>query len=150
MPRLKPRSVSPLPALIGWRERVRLPQLAVGIVTAKVDTGAKSAALHAEDIEIHGGRVRFRVPLNGRDHAYDLPLAGHRRVKSTSGHSEARAVIETDVVIGEHRFATEITLTNRTDMGVPMLLGRASIKGRFVVHPGKSFILSRKRKRKSP
>ena len=77
-------------------------------------------------------------------------LAGHRRVKSTSGHSEARAVIETDVVVGEHRFAIEITLTNRTDMGVPMLLGRSSIKGRFAVHPGKSYILSRKRKRKTP
>jgi hypothetical protein len=150
MPRLKPRSVSPLPALIGWRERVRLPQLAVGMIVAKVDTGAKSAALHAENIRVHGTRVRFRVPLNGRDHEYDLPLAGHRRVKSTSGHSEARAVIETDVVVGEHRFATEVTLTDRTDMGVPMLLGRSSIKGRFVVHPGKSFILSRKRKRKAP
>ena len=150
MPRLKTRTPSAPPALIGWRERVRLPQLAVGIIVAKVDTGAKSAALHAEDIEVHGGRVRFRVPLNGRDHEYNLPLAGHRRVKSTSGHSEARAVIETDVVVGEHRFAIEITLTNRTDMGVPMLLGRSSIKGRFAVHPGKSYILSRKRKRKTP
>lgn len=148
MPRLRPKTPSTLPQLIGWRERVRLPELAIGIITAKVDTGAKSAALHAEDIEVHGSRVRFRVPLNGRDHQYDLPLAGHRRVKSTSGHSEARAVIETDVKIGEHRFATEVTLTNRTDMGVPMLLGRASIKGRFVVHPGRSFILSRKKKRK--
>ena len=148
MPRLKEKPTRREPLLIGWRERVRLPELAVGIIIAKVDTGARSAALHAEDIEVHGSRVRFRVPLNGRDHVYDLPLTGHRRVKSTSGHSEARAVIETDVQVGEHRFTAEITLTNRTDMGMPMLLGRAAVRGRFVVDPGRSFLLSRKKKRK--
>ena len=148
MPRLRTKSdPAPAPVLIGWRERVRLPELGVGLITAKIDTGARSAALHAEDIEVHGSRVRFRVPLNGREHQYDLPLAGHRRVKSTSGHSEARAVIETDVVVGSHRFAAEITLTDRADMGVPMLLGRASIRGRFVVHPGRSFILSKKKRK---
>jgi hypothetical protein len=149
MPRLRTKPVpAAAPALIGWRERVRLPELGVGLIIAKIDTGARSAALHAEDIEVHGGRVRFRVPLNGREHQYDLPLTGHRRVKSTSGHSEARAVIETDVVIGNHRFVAEITLTDRTDMGIPMLLGRASIRGRFLVHPGRSFLLSRPRKKK--
>lgn len=148
MPRLRSKSPAPPPPLIGWRERVRLPELGIGLITAKVDTGARSAALHAEDIQIHGARVRFRVSINGRDHHCDMALAGHRRVKSTSGHSEARAVIESDVVIGAHRFATEITLTDRTDMGVPMLLGRASVRGRFVVHPGRSFIISAKKKKK--
>lgn len=150
MPRLKSKShtASP-PPLIGWRERVRLPELGVGLIVAKIDTGARSAALHAEDIEIHGHRVRFRVPINGRDHHCDLPLRGHRRVKSTSGHSEARAVVETDIMVGSHRFTAEVTLTDRADMGVPMLLGRASIRGRFMVHPGRSFILSRKKKRKA-
>lgn len=147
MPRLRNRTPAPPPELIGWRERVRLPQLGIGLIIAKVDTGARSAALHAEDIEIHGSRVRFRVHVNGRDHHCEMQLAGHRRVKSTSGHSEARAVIETDVVVGHHRFAVEITLTDRTDMGVPMLLGRAGIRGRFLVHPGRSFIVSAKKKK---
>jgi hypothetical protein len=149
MPRLRNKPSAPLPELIGWRERVRLPQLGIGLITAKVDTGARSAALHAEDIEIHGSRVRFRVSINGRHHHCEMSLAGHRRVKSTSGHSEARAVIETDVVVGHHRFPAEITLTNRTDMGVPMLLGRASIRGRFVVHPGRAFLVSARKKKKA-
>jgi hypothetical protein len=148
MPRLKSRlhPIS-LPTLIGWRERVRLPSIGIGPIIAKIDTGARSAALHAEDIRVSGARVRFRVPVNGRDHHCELAIKGRRRVKSTSGHSETRLVVETDVKIGHHRFATEITLTDRTDMGVPMLLGRASILDRFAVHPGRSFIISRKKKK---
>lgn len=148
MPRLKSR-LTPfsLPTLIGWRERVRLPAIGIGPIIAKIDTGARSAALHAEDIRVQGHRVRFRVSVNGRDHVCDLAIKGRRRVKSTSGHSETRLVVETDVKIGSHRFATEITLTDRTDMGVPMLLGRASMRGRFAVHPGRSFIISRKKKK---
>ncbi len=151
MPRLKPRldPHSP-PLLIGWRERIRLPAIGIGPIIAKIDTGARSAALHAEDIEIHGHRVRFRVPINGRNHHCDLPLRGERRVKSTSGHSQTRVVVETEVEIGPHRFAVEITLTDRTDMGVPMLLGRASVRSRFVVHPGRSFIISRKKRKIRP
>ncbi|MFT3989705.1 ATP-dependent zinc protease [Aestuariivirga sp.] len=148
MPRLKPRTKAETPPpLIGWRERVRLPELAVGRIMAKIDTGARSAALHAEDIQTFGHRVRFTVLVNERQHHCERPIIGRRRVKSTSGHSEMRLVIETDVKIGDHRFPIEVTLTDRTDMGVPMLLGRASIRGRFVVHPGRSFILSRKKRK---
>jgi hypothetical protein len=146
MPTLRP-TLYPRP-LIGWRERVVLPKLGLGPLIAKVDTGARSAALHAEDIIIRGLRVRFAIPNNGRKHHYELPIKGQRRVKSTSGHSEMRAVVETEIAIGPFKFSAEITLTNRTDMGVPMLLGRATIRGRFIVHPGRSFLISRP-KRKS-
>jgi hypothetical protein len=142
MPRLKPIASSTL-RLIGWRERVRLPELALGTLIAKVDTGARSAALHAEEIVIHGNRVRFVVPVNGKNHHHDLPLAGHRRVKNSSGRTESRAVIETAIAIGDEQWQAEVTLTNRRDMGVPMLMGRATIRGRYAVHPGKAFILSR-------
>jgi len=91
--------------------------------------------------------VRFVVPVKGRNHHCSLPLRGHRKVKSTSGHSQTRAVIETEVKIGSMRFPIEITLTDRTDMGVPMLLGRASIRGRYVVHPGRTNILSAKKRK---
>ena len=146
MPRLKSKTVE-TPALIGWRERVSLPELGVGLIIAKVDTGARSAALHATDIRIHGHRIDFTVPVKGRNHHCSLPLKGHRTVKSTSGHRETRAVVETDVRIGTTKFAIEVTLTDRTDMGVPMLLGRASIRGRYVVHPGKSHIVSAKKRK---
>jgi hypothetical protein len=92
--------------------------------------------------------VRFAIPKNGRKHHFELPIKGQRRVKSTSGHSEMRAVVETEIAIGPVKFSAEITLTNRTDMGVPMLLGRATIRGKFIVHPGRSFLISRP-KRKS-
>ena len=71
MPRIKSRETPAPPPLIGWRERVKLPQLGIGTILAKVDTGARTAALHAEDIERHGHRVRFRVPVNGREHHCD-------------------------------------------------------------------------------
>jgi hypothetical protein len=133
--------------MIGWKERVYLPDLGLGPIVAKVDTGARSAALHAENIAIRGKRVRFSVHVNGRNHWQDKALAGHRRVKSSSGHSEQRAVIETALTVGRHTYAIEVTLTDRTDMGVPMLLGRSSVRGRFLVNPAKSFILSKTAKR---
>jgi hypothetical protein len=149
MPRIKPRNLKDtLPDLIGWRERVHLPELGLGPLIAKIDTGARSAALHAEDIVVRGHQVKFTVPVNGHRRHLELPLKGQRRVKSTSGHSEIRVVIETQVAVGKSVFSAEITLTDRTDMGVPMLLGRASVRGRFIVHPGRSFLLSRP-KRKS-
>lgn len=129
--------------LIGWRERVLLPEIGLGPLIAKIDTGARSGALHAENIVIRGHIVHFTVPLDGRIHHCSLPVRGARRIKSTSGHSQHRLVVETTVAIGGHSYATEITLTDRTDMGVPMLLGRVFLRGRFLVHSGRSFLLSK-------
>ena len=135
------------PLLIGWREKVSLPELGIGRFVAKIDTGARSAALHATDIEMSGHQVRFVVTLAGRHHHCEAPLTGMRWVKSSNGFSEHRAVIETQVRIGHERFVIEVTLTDRTDMGVPMLLGRTSLGSRFLVNPARSHILSaRKRK----
>ena len=90
---------------------------------------------------------RFRRPT--RHHHCRLPLKGLRRIKSSNGHIETRAVVETDVKIGATTLRMEITLTDRTDMGVAMLLGRSSIGHDFLVHPTKTNILSA-RKRKAP
>ena len=135
------------PVIIGWREKVSLPELGVGTFAAKIDTGARSAALHATDIRQDDHHVTFVLPLEGRHHHCRLPLKGMRRVKSSSGHTETRAVVETEVKIGKRVLRMDVTLTDRTDMGVPMLLGRNSIGHDFLVHPTKSNILSaRKRK----
>jgi hypothetical protein len=135
------------PRLIGWRERVGLPALGLGPFIAKIDTGARSAALHAENIKVHGRKVWFRIPHGTRHHYVELNHKGERRVKNSGGRSESRVVIETVVTIGADSFPVEFTLTNRSDMGVPMLLGRAAMRGRYVVHPGRSFLLSREKKR---
>ena len=140
--------------MVGWREYVKLPGLGIGKFIAKIDTGARSAALHAEDIEIsgHGQRktVKFTVLIEGRHHQCQLPLIGERRVKNSSGSSELRAVVETEIQLGKRRIASEVTLTNRTDMGVPMLLGRATVRDHFLVHPGRSFLISARKPAKKP
>ena len=138
------------PVIIGWRERVSLPELGVGSFTAKVDTGARSAALHATDIEPQDHHVQFVLPLKGRNHHCRLPLKGMRRVKSSSGHTETRAVVETDVKVGKRILHIEVTLTDRADMGVPMLLGRSSIGHDFLVHPTRTNILSARKRKKTP
>lgn len=134
------------PVIIGWRERVSLPQLGVGTFTAKIDTGARSAALHATNIRQDDHHVTFVLPLQRRNHHCRLPLKGLRKVKSSSGHIETRAVVETDVKIGKHIITMEVTLTDRTDMGVAMLLGRSSIGHGFLVHPTKTHLLSARKR----
>ena len=128
--------------LIGWREDIILPEFGNGLLIAKIDTGARTAALHAENIRVEGKYVAFQ--LDGASHK--VALVGLKRIKSSNGYSELRPIIETIVEVGSHQFATEITLTNRTDMDVPMLLGREALKGRFLVNPSRSFILSRRKK----
>jgi hypothetical protein len=133
--------------LVGWKEHVRFPKLRLGPIVAKIDTGARTAALHADVIEVSGRRVRFVIiDDEGRKRIYRAPLVGHKRVKSSNGATEVRAVIRATLELGGKSIKAEITLTDRTDMGVPMLLGRATIKGHFVVNPAKTFLLSRKRK----
>lgn len=136
------RPMLPQTPVIGWKEYVRLPKLRLGPLVAKIDTGARSAALHADDIEVSGKRVRFRV--DGKRCA--APLVGHKKVKSSNGISELRPVIRATLQLGQTLFKADVSLTKRSDMGVPMLLGRATITGKFLVNPAKSFLLSRKRK----
>jgi hypothetical protein len=136
-------------ATIGWREYVRLPNLGIGPVIAKVDTGARTAALHAVNVAILGRdedrRVQFDAVIDEDSHATRrclLPLHGVKRVKNSSGATEERCVIETELEVGARRWSVLVTLTDRGDMGVPMLIGRSAIKGRFIVDPGRSFLLS--------
>ena len=137
------------PTIIGWRERVSLPRLGVGTFSAKIDTGANSAALHATNIERNDDHVNFVLPLPRRNHHCRLPLKGMRRVKSSNGQIETRAVVETDVKIGKITLRIDVTLTDRTDMGVAMLIGRGSLGHDFLVHPTKTNLLS-PRKCKTP
>lgn len=129
--------------LIGWREDVCLPDFDGVMLIAKIDTGARTAALHADNIRVSGKHVSFT--LEGVGHR--VQLVGLKRVKSSNGISELRPIVETLIQVGIHRFSIEMTLTDRADMGVPMLLGREALKGRFVVNPARSFILSRRKKK---
>jgi hypothetical protein len=148
--RSRKRPARPPRMLAGWREYIALPALGIGPLVAKLDTGARSAALHAANINIYQKdghhRIKFDVPVDSSGKhvkTCDLVLSDQRRVKNTGGRSELRQVVETELKLGDKVWQAQITLTDRTDMGVPMLLGRRTIKGRFLVHPGRSFVLSK-------
>lgn len=136
---------------LGWREWVALPDLGMQQVKAKVDTGARSSSLHAADIEYFdrddGPWVRFTMhPWQCSDldrFAAEAPLHEVREVRSSSGETSSRAVIETTVRIGDSVEIIELTLTDRSDMGFRMLLGREAIRGRYVVDSGRSYLTGR-------
>lgn len=134
--------------IIGWREQVALPDLGIAKVKAKIDTGARSSALHAFDVEIFdcNGKpmVRFKVHPYQRDaHRTVIAIAellDHRQVRNSGGQTQWRPVIQTTVKLNDHTFPIELTLTNRDVMGFRMLLGRQAVRQRFLVDAGRSFL----------
>lgn len=134
--------------LIGWREWVALPELGIKEIKAKIDTGARSSALHAFDLEefTRKGKpwVRFVVhPVQRSPHPEiecSAPLVDRRLVRSSGGRTTLRPVIHTPVALGGSVWPIEITLVNRDVMGFRMLLGRQAVRGRFLVNPGRSFL----------
>ena len=120
----------------GWEEWVSLPDLGVPAIRAKVDTGARTSALHAFDIETFGKKsapmVRFTLhPIPGRDDVVihcSAPLKDRREVTSSNGEKELRHVIETTLDVAGQRWPIEVTLTNRDGMASRMLLGRQAMK----------------------
>jgi len=126
---------------------VALPGLGIARIKAKVDTGARSSALHALDLETVERKgvtwIRFSVlPVQRSSRGLvraEAPLVDRRSVRSSSGRSERRPVVEVGVELGGQRFPVEMTLTRRDQMGFRMLLGRTALRRRFLVDPGRSF-----------
>ena len=143
------RQASVQKTLIGWREWVALPDLAIPQIKAKVDTGAKTSALHAfyvKRFERDGvSWVKFGVhPLQasvGQVIECEARVKDVRRVTDSGGHAEMRPVIETSLLVQGEVRVIELTLTDRENMMFRMLLGRNALKKRFVVDSGKSFLL---------
>ena len=134
---------------LGWREWARLPDIGVPALRVKVDTGARTSALNAYNIEPfdRDGRQWVRFTLSSdrhrtRDIICAAPITDVRVVKDSGGHAEERFVIETVVGIGARAetWPIEITLAHRGGMGFAMLLGRTAIRRRFVVDPARSFV----------
>ncbi|QQA41181.1 30S ribosomal protein S6--L-glutamate ligase [Pelagovum pacificum] len=134
---------------LGWEEWLGLPDLGLPTLRAKVDTGAKTSALHAFDIETFGSsrapKVRFAVhPLPGQDHL-SIPcsatLIDRREVTSSNGETEMRYVIRTMLDVGEdQQWPIDITLTDRATMNSRMLLGRQALREDCVVVPAEKLL----------
>jgi hypothetical protein len=137
--------------MLGWREWVALPDLGVDWMKAKVDTGARSSALHAFDLhdETRGGDPWVRFVLHPWQRSDDdavavtAPVVDHRLVRSSNGATTRRPVIATTIRIGTLDLTTEITLARRDQMGFRLLIGRETMRGRATVDPDASFLLGR-------
>ena len=127
----------------GWEEWVSLPDLGLPAIKAKVDTGARTSALHAHDIEVFGPaknpKVRFYVhPIGGRTDVAitcSAPLVDRREVTSSNGETEQRFVIASTLRVAGQSWPIEITLTNRATMTSRMLLGRQALADHISISP---------------
>ncbi|WP_331344310.1 ATP-dependent zinc protease [Cellvibrio sp. UBA7661] len=137
------------PEVVGWREWVGLPALGISAIKAKVDTGARTSALHAYYVtpfEKDGKPwVRFGLHPLQKDSLTciecEAPVKDVRMVTDSGGHKEERVVIDTTLLINGMTFSMEVTLTDRENMRFRMLLGRSALKQGFLVDSGKSFLL---------
>ena len=134
--------------MVGWREWVALPQAGVPWVKAKIDTGARSSAVHAVDLEAYDvdGEpwVRFCLhPWQRSDEdavELQLPVLDRREVRSSNGQVEERYAVAMDVVLAGRAITSEMTLSNRDEMGFRLLIGREALRQGFVVDPGRSYL----------
>ncbi len=137
--------------ILGWREWINLPELKAKNIKVKVDTGARTSALHATDIEFFKKKgkpfVRFMVFPQQKSSKgkikCEAPLIDTRHIKSSVGTQTKRPVIHTLISIGQYEWEIELTLVNRDIMGFRMLLGREAMRGHFLVDPGKSYVLGK-------
>ncbi|MET0064070.1 MAG: ATP-dependent zinc protease [Candidatus Thiodiazotropha endolucinida] len=139
---------------IGWREWVSLPELGIQHIKAKIDTGARTSALHAFSVESYrengAQKVRFGMHPFQKNTEFEqwctAEVIDERKVCDSGGHRETRYVIRTPVKLGDHEWDIEITLTNRDTMKFRMLLGRTAMAGHFSVDPEASYLFGKPKK----
>jgi hypothetical protein len=141
------------PLTIGWREWVALPDLGIAAIKAKVDTGARTSALHAYKIEPfrRAGALWIRFELHPLQRSGTMTVAcearaiDERTVRNSGGGVEHRYVVRTLLKLGDRTWPIEIALANRDQMGFRMLLGRTALEDRVLVEPGRSYLLGPRR-----
>jgi ribosomal protein S6--L-glutamate ligase len=137
----------PSPLILGWQEWIALPDLRLPALKAKIDTGARTSALHTHLIEPFGPvkrpMVRFTVRPSPQRADLEIEASAaiidRREVTSSNGERELRYVIATRLGLGKWKWPIEVTLTNRERMTYRMLLGRQAIRPNMLVDPDTSF-----------
>ena len=134
--------------VIGWMEYVDLPALGLNNIKSKIDTGARTSALHAMDIESFErdgrGWVRFRTEASDGD--YDLwvecPIHEIRSIKNTSGIPEDRIIIRTRFRIANRKWTIDLSLTDRDNMTFTLIVGRTALKNHSIaVHTRRTLLI---------
>ncbi|MEI8211739.1 MAG: RimK/LysX family protein [Planctomycetota bacterium] len=136
--------------VVGWQESVGLPDFSIDRIVAKLDSGAAHSVLHVDHpLIFRRGRanfVRFELTLenDSADTAwvYEAPVVGMRRMQSSSGHISIRPIIATVVYLAGYRWAIDLSLTDRSKMQFPLLLGRSALAGRCLVDSGRAHLTS--------
>jgi len=150
----RPDSSRPRTQIVGWREWLELPLLGGTKIKAKLDTGARSSALHAFNLQPFQEEdrwfVRFDVhPLQRNDEVYKTFVAevvDYRWITNSGGGREKRFVIVTTLKMGDDAWPIEVTLTDRDQMGFRMLIGRTAMHHRLIVDPAASYRIGKPRK----
>ncbi|MCB1226328.1 MAG: ATP-dependent zinc protease [Verrucomicrobiales bacterium] len=140
---------------IGWAEYVDYPEWDISAVKAKIDTGARTSALHVENLEIlPGDLVRFDVVCGRRRpftrQTVTTPIVKWARVRSSSGHYQKRCFVNALLRLGGEEFTAELSLVSREKMLFRMLLGRKALQHRFLVDVSKRLLQSSRPPRPTP
>ncbi|HXH80733.1 ATP-dependent zinc protease [Nocardioides sp.] len=143
-----PHPTSTDAATAGWREWVSLPGLEVEWIKAKLDTGARSSALHAfgvTEFERDGQAwVRFSIQpwQRSTDDSVDVELPVHdkRQVRSSTGHVQERYVVLMELTLMDRTVTAEVTLSSRDRMGFRMLIGREALRQGYLVDARRSYL----------
>jgi hypothetical protein len=146
------KKIKKLP-IIGWREWVALFELGIDKIKAKVDTGARTSALHAFSLRPFKSNGKDKITFEIHPFQHDTheiisctaDIIDRREVTDSGGHTEERYVISTPLTIAGQTWPIEITLTERENMLFRMLLGRSALRKRFIVNPARSFVTTRKK-----
>ena len=129
---------------IGWREWIYLPKFDDFAMKAKVDTGARTSALHATHIKEYDSngkkQISFSLHQSNKQVNISTRLISYIKITNSFGDSEIRPLIRLKIRLGERSWFTEVTLTKRTRMTYPMLIGRNTLMKKYLIHSHKSYL----------
>ena len=129
---------------LGWREWVFLPSYNDFKLKAKIDTGARTSAIHATNIQVYrkngSEMVKFKIYKSKSFLEVDTELVSYKKIKSSFGQTETRPTVHMKIQIGGEIWLTEITLAQRAKLTYPMLIGRNTLNKRHIIHSHRSYL----------